>query len=315
MRTGGGEGGRHLARFELQTGRCERLEYVCEGVCGSGVRRVGGQEPSLAYDRTNNLILGCVVLCPAPGHQKLFPGGILAGSKLWLRLWRNRGLVPAHAGAGPVTGWRWALREVGMEDPQRLDLANEGTAWGQGGLRAGPAAPGGEGGDRSTMEEGGLSEARGEARVRASLAGEHRGRDGSALSLFRMAIFVLAHLDRIAGHYLWGSELHGDLELGLVPDLEPGSGGRGERSGKGGGGTVSRESGSLRAHDGGLSVPFCYELDRSMFEHLVGLAGALSNVLAAQTWRGDGAKEPEGPTMIGGGGGEQGEGEVRPLGG
>lgn len=191
----------HMARFRLSTGACEPVENNA-ALSGSWLPR----PPCLGYDSSCNLIMRCSLRrpLPVPSSPRTDHGGVAVVAELHVCLWRNCGLAPGPCADGPF-GWKGVLRTLAPANPARFDCY--------------PAA---------NDAEGAQSDCPG-----------YRTPGVSAMS--RVAVFVLAHLDRLGAHYL-------------------GSGGNKRHAEETGASSHSEVESS--------SVPFCYDLAPATFRHL-----------------------------------------------
>lgn len=160
----------YMAKFRLLTGACEGLEKATFNA-DSWLQ----SPPWLSYDSGSNLIMRCSLRRPLPLPSSIGNdgGGDALKAVLRMSIWQNGGLAPGLLADGPFS---WAGILCMSRDGNPIQVAEHATR------------------DR---REGSLPD----------VPAQHRGpRLSSRSNLPEIAVFVLAHLDRLATHYLGGED-------------------------------------------------------------------------------------------------------------
>lgn len=207
-----------MARFRLSTGECESVDD--NTALSGGLRR---STPYLTYDPYSNTIMRCTLRRPLPlSSDEKELGQAPVAAELCVCVWQNRGLAPDPLANTRRFGWRGVLRALAAnENFPPFDFREVENKQGCDDRAALSCAPG-----------------EGQEAPR-----QHHESVSGVPALTRVAVFVLAHLDRLGAHY---------------------SGWAGNKVNK-------EETGCLRCEAEDSSVPFCYDVSPATFKHLVGL--------------------------------------------
>lgn len=223
-----------MARFRLSTGAFESME---NNTALSG--NWWPSTPCLMYDPYSNIILRCALRRPLPlSSHGTEPSKAPVAAEFCISIWRNSGLTPGPLANGRYD-WRGALRALAADEPSPSSDDEMENA---------------QGCDDKTP----LTSSAGDGQETPRL---HQESVSGVPALTRVAVFVLAHLDRLGTHYVGraGNMVSAEDFLGFGAE-DP-------------------------------SPPFCHDVSPATFKHLVGLVEMYWGELSTRLLGEDGGRD------------------------